>query len=125
MKEKIKKKKKRSLALQFGILFVIVAIVTIFINGYVTYLNQRKSYNEQCLENLDQISKHFTDRIISRVASSFPPIPITLPPSAARVRVFSSTAVRLPLRPARNPATRKDPTASAAAIPPSRSTEER
>ncbi|MBR0133271.1 MAG: SpoIIE family protein phosphatase [Lachnospiraceae bacterium] len=65
MKEKIKKKKKRSLALQFGILFVIVAIVTIFINGYVTYLNQRKSYNEQCLENLDQISKHFTDRIIS------------------------------------------------------------
>ena len=65
MKEKIKKMKKRSLALQFGILFVIVAIVTIFINGYVTYLNQRKSYNEQCLENLDQITKHFNDRIIS------------------------------------------------------------
>ena len=54
MKEKIKKKKKRSLALQFGILFVIVAIVTIFINGYVTYLNQRKSYNES--KNTDDMS---------------------------------------------------------------------
>ena len=65
IKEKIKKIKKRSLQVQFGILFVIVAIVTIFINGYVTYLNQRSSYNKQCLENLDQITKHFTERIVS------------------------------------------------------------
>ena len=65
IKEKIKKIKKRSLQLQFGILFIIVAIVTIFINGYVTYLNQRSSYNKQCLENLDQITKHFTERIVS------------------------------------------------------------
>ncbi len=62
-KTKKRKFKKRSLAMQFGILFIIVAIVTIFINGYVTYLNQKRAYSEQCLEYLDQLTHHLNERI--------------------------------------------------------------
>ncbi|MCR5031962.1 MAG: PP2C family protein-serine/threonine phosphatase [Lachnospiraceae bacterium] len=55
--------KKKSLALQFTLFFLLFALVTITVSGVITYLTQTQSYHAECEKSLQQISRHLSELI--------------------------------------------------------------
>ena len=55
----------KSLAKQFGILFIIFALATIIISGVMTFYNQNVQYHEACIDNLKQLTDYLSDLIQS------------------------------------------------------------
>ena len=49
---------RKSLAKQFGTLFVAFAVITIVISGFVTYVNETNSYHDECIRSLQQITEY-------------------------------------------------------------------
>ncbi len=56
--------KKKSLARLFGVLFLVIAAVTIIASGILTYFNQTHSYHEACISNLQQLTNYLSDLIV-------------------------------------------------------------
>lgn len=57
--------KHKSLAKQFGVLFIIFALATIIISGAMTYYNRTVQYHDTCINNLRQLTTHLSDLIKS------------------------------------------------------------
>ena len=57
--------KHKSLAKQFGVLFIVFALATIIISGAMTYYNRTVQYHDTCINNLRQLTTHLSDLIKS------------------------------------------------------------
>ena len=55
--------KRRSLAKQFGVLFIFFALATIVISGFMTYYNQTEQYHNECVNNLKQLTDYLVELI--------------------------------------------------------------
>ena len=51
-------KNKKSLALQFGVLFLLFALVTTVISGFVIYEEMTDTYHEECVTDLNKFTQH-------------------------------------------------------------------
>ncbi|MBR3307888.1 MAG: SpoIIE family protein phosphatase [Lachnospiraceae bacterium] len=68
--ERKEKRKKRSLAVQFGFFYVAFALVTILISAAMTYGNQMDAYHKECENNLRMICNQLAVQI-NREGSEF------------------------------------------------------
>ena len=68
--ERKEKRKKRSLAVQFGFFYVAFALVTILISAAMTYGNQMDAYHQECENNLRMICNQLAVQI-NREGSEF------------------------------------------------------
>ncbi len=58
--DKTKTERKKSLARQFGILFLLFALVTTAISGYVIYREMTETYHRECVNDLKKFTTHVT-----------------------------------------------------------------
>lgn len=64
------KEKKKSLAAQFAVLFGIMALLAVLISGTVTYVNQTKLYQKDCINSLKQMTGYM-DALIAAEDDEF------------------------------------------------------
>ena len=55
--------RRKSLARQFGALFVLFTLVTILISSNMTYLNQTHNYRATCVLDLQKLTNHLSGLI--------------------------------------------------------------
>ena len=55
--------KKRSLTKLFALVFILFAVITIIINGTMTYAAQNSAYHEECVTDLRRLTTNLTGQI--------------------------------------------------------------
>ena len=61
---------KKSLAKQFSLMFLVFAVVTTFISGVISYVNQTNTYHKECITTLERFTTHMAG-LIKKEGSEF------------------------------------------------------